>query len=124
MNGNDIDYLTTRHEESAGFAVDFTKGDFIGRAPMLEQKEKGPAKQLIAFELLQKGVPRHGMKIVADGREIGVVTSGNLSPLLQKGIGLGYVPTKFSTPGTQFEVDMRGRPHRGVVVKLPFYKRQ
>src|SRR3989454_12369487 len=72
-------------------SVDFTKGDFIGRAPLLEQKEKGPAKHLIAFELLQKGVPRHGMKILADGREIGVVTSGNLSPLLQKGIGLGYV---------------------------------
>ena len=124
LYGNDIDEQTTPLEAGAAFAVDFTKGDFIGRAPLLEQKEKGPAKQLIAFELLQKGVPRHGMKIVADGQEIGVVTSGNLSPLLQKGIGLGYVPTKFSAPGTQFEVDIRGRMHRGVVVKLPFYKRQ
>jgi len=124
LYGNDIDEQTTPLEASAAFAVDFTKGDFIGRAPLLEQKEKGPAKHLIAFELLQKGVPRHGMKIFADGREIGVVTSGNLSPLLQKGIGLGYVPTKFSTPGTQFEVDIRGRLHPAVVVKLPFYKRQ
>jgi len=124
LYGNDIDEQTTPLEASAAFAVDFTKGDFIGRAPLLEQKEKGPAKHLIAFELLQKGVPRHGMKILADGREIGVVTSGNLSPLLQKGIGLGYVPTKFSVPGTQFEVDIRGRMHRGVVVKLPFYKRK
>ena len=124
LYGNDIDEQTTPLEASAAFAVDFTKGDFMGRAPLLEQKEKGPAKQLIAFELLQKGVPRHGMKIVADGQEIGVVTSGNLSPLLQKGIGLGYVPTKFSTPGTQFEVDIRGRLHPAVVVKLPFYKRQ
>src|SRR3989442_13011120 len=114
MNGNDIDYLTTRHEESAAFAVYFTKGDFIGRAPLLEQKEKGPAKQLVAFELLQKGVPRHGMKIVADGQEIGVVTSGNLSPLLQKGIGLGYVPTKFSTPGAQIVLDIRVRLHPAV----------
>jgi len=124
LYGNDIDEQTTPLEASAAFAVDFTKGDFIGRAPLIEQKEKGPAKHLIAFELLQKGVPRHGMKILADGREIGVVTSGNLSPLLQKGIGLGYVPTKFSAPGTQFEIDMRGRMHRGVVVKLPFYKRK
>src|SRR5213593_4061646 len=102
LYGNDIDEQTT----------------------LLEEKEKGPAKHLIAFELLQKGVPRHGMKIFADGREIGVVTSGNLSPLLQKGIGLGYVPTKYSAPGTPFEIDIRGRLHRAVVVKLPFYKRK
>jgi len=124
LYGNDIDEQTTPLEASAAFAVDFTKGDFIGRAPLLEQKEKGPAKQLIAFELLQKGVPRHGMKIVDDGQEIGVVTSGNLSPLLQKGIGLGYAPTNFSMPGTQFEVAIRGRLHPAVVVKLPFYKRK
>src|SRR2546422_3278476 len=124
LYGNDIDEQTTPLEASAAFAVDFTKGDFIGRAPLLGQKEKGAAKHLIAVELLQKGGPRHRMKILADGREIGVVTSGNLSPLLQKGIGLGYVPTKFSVPGTQFEVDIRGRMHRGVVVKLPFYKRK
>src|SRR2546426_3106525 len=124
LYGNDIDEQTTPLEAGAAFAVDFTKGDFIGRAPLLEQKEKGPAKQLIAFELLQKGVPRHGMKIVADGQEIGVVTICNLSPLLQKGIGLGYVPTKFSTPGAQFEIDIRGRLHPAVVVKLPFCKRK
>jgi len=69
-------------------------------------------------------VPRHEMKILADKREIGVVTSGNLSPLLQKGIGMGYVPTKFSVPGTRFEIDIRGRLHQAVVVKLPFYKRK
>ena len=124
LYGNDIDEQTTPLEAGAVFAVDFTKGDFIGRAPLLEQKEKGPAKHLVAFELLQKGVPRHGMKIVADGQEIGMVTSGNLSPFLQKGIGLGYVPTKFSAPGTQFQIDIRGRLHQAVVVKLPFYKRK
>src|SRR5438128_1034324 len=124
LYGNDIDEQTTPLEAGAAFAVDFTKGDFTGRAPLLEQKEKGPAKHLIVFELLQKGVPRHGMKILADGREIGVGTSGDLSTVLHKGIGLGYVPTKFSTPGAQFEIDIRGRMHRGVVVKLPVYKRQ
>jgi len=124
LYGNDVDEQTTPLEAGATFAVDFTKGEFIGRAPLLEQKEKGPSKHLVAFELLQKGVPRHGMKIVADGQEIGVVTSGNLSPLLQKGIGLGYVPTKFSAPGTPFQIDIRGRLHPAVVVKLPFYKRK
>jgi aminomethyltransferase len=123
LYGNDIDEQTTPLEAGAAFAVDFTKGEFVGSQALREQKEKGPARKLAAFELLQKGVPRHGMKILADGREIGVVTSGNLSPRLQKGIGLGYVPTKFSEPGTPFQVDIRGRLHPAMVVKLPFYRR-
>jgi aminomethyltransferase len=124
LYGNDIDEQTTPLEAGAAFAVDFTKGEFIGSQALLEQKEKGPAMRLVAFELLQKGVPRHAMKIFADGQEIGVVTSGNLSPRLQKGIGLGYVPAKFSEPGAQFQIDIRGRTHQAVVVTLPFYKRK
>ena len=124
LYGNDIDEQTTPLEAGAAFTVDFTKGEFIGSQALLEQKEKGLAKKLAAFELLQKGVPRHEMKIFSDGQEIGVVTSGNLSPLLQKGIGLGYVPVKFGVPGTQFQIDIRGRLHQAVVVKLPFYKRK
>src|SRR6266540_3870139 len=123
LYGNDIDEHSTPLEAGAAFAVDFTKGEFIGRAALLEQKQKGLTRQLVAFELLQKGVPRHEMKILADKREIGVVTSGNLSPLLQKGIGLGYVLPQFSEVGTPFQVDIRGRLHPAVVVKLPFYKR-
>jgi len=124
LYGNDMDEQTTPLEAGAAFAVDFTKGDFIGRQALLEQKEHGPAKRLVAFELLQKGVPRHGMNILADGQVIGVVTSGNLSPRLQKGIGLGYVPVAFSRPGAQFQVDIRGRLHQAIVVTLPFYKRK
>jgi aminomethyltransferase len=124
LYGNDIDEQSTPLEAGAAFAVDFAKGEFIGRPALLEQKEKGPAKLLVAFELLQKAVPRHGMKIFSDGQEIGVVTSGNLSPRLQKGIGLGYVPTRFSGPGTEMLIDIRGRVHPAVVVTLPFYKRK
>jgi aminomethyltransferase len=124
LYGNDMDEQTTPLEAGAAFAVDFAKGEFIGSQALLEQKEKGPAKRLAAFELLQKGVPRHEMKILSDGQEIGVVTSGNLSPRLQKGIGLGYVPAKFASADTQFQVDIRGRLHQAVVVKLPFYKRK
>jgi aminomethyltransferase len=83
----------------------------------------GPAKRLVGFELLEKGVPRHGMKILADGQDVGLVSSGNLSPRLQKGIGLGYVPVKLSEPGTPLQIDIRGRMHPAVVVKLPFYQR-
>jgi len=129
LYGNDMDEQTTPLEAGAAFVVDFTKGDFIGRQALLEQKAKGPAKKLVAFELLQTGVPRHGMNILADGQgagsedRIGVVTSGNLSPRLQKGIGLGYVPGAFSALGSSFQIDIRGRLHQAVVVKLPFYKR-
>jgi aminomethyltransferase len=124
LYGNDMDEQTTPLEAGAAFAVDFTKSEFIGSAALFEQKQKGLTRQLVAFELLQKGVPRHEMKILADKREIGVVTSGNFSPRLQKGIGMGYVPPQFSALGTPFQIDIRGRLHPAVVVKLPFYKRK
>lgn len=127
LYGNDIDEETTPLEAGADWAVDFTKGEFIGRPALLQQKEDGLTKKLVAFELTQKAVPRHSMKILSEGeniKEIGLVTSGNLSPRLQKGIGLGYVPIEFSSLGTKFLVDIRGRAHEAVVVSLPFYKRK
>ena len=124
LYGNDMDEQTTPLEASAAFAVDFAKGDFIGRPALVEQKEKGPAKRLVGFELVEKGVPRHGMSVVADGKDIGVVTSGNLSPRLQKGIGLASVQSKFAEPGTRIQVDIRGRAQEATVVKPPFYKRK
>ncbi len=124
LYGNDMDEQTTPLEASASFAVDFAKGEFIGRPVLIEQKEKGPAKKLVGFELIEKGVPRHGMKVVADGKDIGVVTSGNLSPRLQKGIGLASVSAAFSQPGARFQIDIRGRLQDAVCVKLPFYKRK
>ena len=123
LYGNDMDEQITPLEASAAFAVDFTKGDFVGRPALLEQKEKGPSRRLVGFELIEKGVPRHGMTVLADGKDIGVVTSGNLSPRLQKGIGLASVQSSFSEPGSRFQVDIRGRLQEAAVVKLPFYKR-
>ncbi|MFM8552042.1 MAG: glycine cleavage system aminomethyltransferase GcvT [Nitrospiraceae bacterium] len=123
LYGNDIDEQTTPLEASAAFAVDFTKGEFVGSQALQAQRAKGPDKKLVGFELLEKGVPRHGMKILAGGQEVGLVSSGNLSPRLQKGIGLGYVPAKLSEPGTALHIDIRGRLHPALVVKLPFYKR-
>ena len=124
LYGNDMDEQTTPLEASAAYAVDFTKGDFIGWQVLFEQKEKGPAKRLVGFELIEKGVPRHGMPVVAGGKAIGVVTSGNLSPRLQKGIGLASVTPPFADPGMRFQIDIRGRLQDAVCVKLPFYKRR
>lgn len=123
LYGNDIDEQTTPLEADAAFAVDLAKGEFIGSQALREQQANGPAKRLVGFELIEKGVPRHGMKILVDGQDIGIVSSGNLSPRLQKGIGLGYVPTKLSEPGTPIQIDIRGRVHPAVVVKPPFYRR-
>jgi aminomethyltransferase len=128
LYGNDISEQTSPLEASAAWVVDFEKGDFVGREAMRRRQEEGLRLRLIAFELLQKAVPRHGFRILEDGpagpKDIGEVTSGNLSPLLQKGIGLGYVPPSYATPGTAIGIDIRGRTIPALVVKLPFYKRK
>ena len=127
LYGNDIDEDTTPLEAGVEWAVDLTKPDFVGKAALILQQEKGLPRKLVAFELLQKAVPRHGMKMFSEAeriQEIGIVTSGNLSPKLQKGIGLGYVAIACSSPGTEVLIDIRGHAHPAKVVRLPFYKRK
>ena len=114
---------TTPIEAGAEWLVAFQKGKFIGSSILHQQYKEGPARRLIAFELRDKAVPRHGMAICREGQTIGEVTSGNLSPTLQKGIGLGYIATQYSTVGTTLDINVRGRLVSAVVVKLPFYKR-
>lgn len=125
LYGNDIDETTTPLEANAEWAVTLHKGNFIGLAALQAQKERGLTRRLVGFELLDKAVPRHGCKILAaPGSEpIGTVTSGNFSPLLQKGIGLGYVPADRTAPGTALTIDIRGKAVPAHVVKTPFYKR-
>ena len=126
LYGNDIDEKTTPLEAGADWVVKFDKGDFVGRAEMLVQKSRGLSRRLIAFELVEKAVPRHGFKILdhqAPHAEIGIVSSGNLSPILQKGIGMGYVPPPVAQTGSSILIDIRGRLCPAVVVKPPFYVR-
>jgi aminomethyltransferase len=126
LYGNDIDEKTTPLEAGADWVVKFDKGDFVGRAEMLVQKSRGLSRRLIAFELVEKAVPRHGFKILdhqAPQAEIGIVSSGNLSPILQKGIGMGYVPPPVAQAGSSILIDIRGRLCPAVVVKPPFYVR-
>lgn len=127
LYGNDISEDTTPLEAGAGWIVNFEKGEFVGREALYRQKEGGVARRLVAFELIQKGVPRHGFRMVTNnGRHepIGEVTSGNFSPLLQKGIGLGYVHTGKQLEGSGLAVDIRGRLVPAKVVKPPFYKKK
>ena len=125
LYGNDLSENTTPLEAGAGWAVNFTKGEFIGREALWSQKQSSPSQRLVAFELLEKGVPRHGFKILdADSSApIGEVTSGNLSPILQKGIGMGYVHSAYGAPGTSIVIDIRGKALPATVVTPPFYKK-
>ncbi|MGQ0810314.1 MAG: glycine cleavage system aminomethyltransferase GcvT [Nitrospiraceae bacterium] len=127
LYGNDITEDTTPLEAGAEWVVSFEKGEFIGREALLKQKETGPTRRFIAFELIEKAVPRHGFKILeaTPGRGvIGEVTSGNFSPLLQRGIGLGYVPETIAGQKASVMIDIRGKAVPGVLIRPPFYKRK
>jgi len=126
LYGNDIDESTTPLEAGAEWTVSFDKGDFVGKAALQAQKQAGLPRRFIAFELAEKGVPRHGFPILdpATSKVIGEVSSGNLSPLLQKGIGLGYVPPTFAKVGTAIAIDIRGKILPATVVSPPFYRRK
>ena len=105
-----------------GWITKFTK-DFINAPALEKQKEEKPTRRLVAFELNERGIPRHGYDIIdADGNAIGKVTSGTMSPCLQKGIGMGYVPRTFAKTGTQIYIQIRKKAIPATVVKLPFYK--
>ncbi len=126
LYGNDMNEETTPIEAGADWVVKFDKGEFIGRTELLAQHTQGPARRLVAFELLEKAVPRHGFKILSAQEPhatIGEVTSGNLSPILQKGIGMGYVAPAAAQPGASILIDIRGKSCPAVVVKPPFYKK-
>lgn len=126
LYGNDMDEKTTPIEAGAEWVVKFDKGAFIGRTELHAQQSRGTTKRLVAFELVEKAVPRHGFKILSHQAPhvvIGEVTSGNLSPLLQKGIGMGYVPPASSQPGSSILIDIRGKAYPALVVKPPFYKK-
>jgi aminomethyltransferase len=126
LYGNDMDEETTPLEANADWTVSFQKGEFIGSQALLAQKEAGVPRLFVAFELVEKAVPRHGFRILdlATSQPIGDVTSGNLSPLLQKGIGLGYVPVGHAQPGTSILIEIRSKIVPAHVVKPPFYKKR
>ena len=126
LYGNDISEDVNPLEAGAEWVVNFEKGEFVGRAMLWVQRTQGLTRRLVGFELLEKAVPRHGFTILSGdppGQSIGEVTSGNLSPSLQKGVGLGYVPPRYAEPGTTILIDIRGKSVPAKVVKPPFYKK-
>ncbi len=123
LYGNDIDDTTSPIEAGLGWITKFTK-DFTNSEALKSQKEHGVTRKLIAFELDQRGIPRHGYDIVdGNGNKIGEVTSGTMSPSLGIGIGLGYVSSIFSEINSKINIQIRKNAIPATVVKLPFYKK-
>jgi aminomethyltransferase len=124
LYGHELDESTTPIEARVGFFVALDKGDFTGRAVLARQNAEGTKKKLVAFKMTGKSAPpRPHYGILANGRAIGQVVSGTQSPSLGVGIGLGYVPSEFSRPGTPLEIEIRGKTAPAVVVPKPIYKR-
>lgn len=124
LYGNDMDEQTSPLEAGAEWVVAWNKGEFQGQPALLKQKEQGVTRRLVGFEMMERGIPRHDMEILKDGEIIGKVTSGNFSPILQKGIGLGMLPPDVCHEGMKVEINIRGKHVSAQVVKPPFYKRQ
>ena len=122
LYGNDINDSTSPIEAGLGWITKFTK-DFVNAEEIKKHKEDGVTKKLVAFELTEKGIPRHGYEIVNEnGEVIGKVTSGTMSPSLKKGIGLGYVTKAYAKRDTEIFIQVRKKALAAVVVRLPFYK--
>jgi aminomethyltransferase len=123
LYGNDIDQTTTPIEADLAWIVKLEKGSFFGRDVLEREKTKGPARKLVGFEMIDRGIARHGYPVVEGGKEIGVVTSGTHSPTLKKAIGLAYLPLDKTAQGSEFTTLIRGKEVRARVVPTPFYKR-
>jgi aminomethyltransferase len=119
LHGNDITPETDAISAGLAWACSLDK-EFTGANQLREIKARGPARKLVPFVMEEKAVPRHGMAVEGGGE----VTSGTHSPVLDRGIGLAYLPAERAAPDVEISIDVRGRPRRGRVVKRPIYKRE
>jgi aminomethyltransferase len=122
LYGNDIDDNTSPIEAGLGWITKFTDDkEFIDKTILLRQKNEGVTRRLRGFEMIDRGIPRHGYEITdADGAVIGVVTSGTQSPVLEKGIGMGYINAENSALGNEIYIQVRNKLLKAKVVKTPF----
>lgn len=125
LYGNDINDETSPLEAGLGWITKLGKdADFVDKDFLAKQKEEGVTRKLVAFEMIDRGIPRQGYPIVNEaGEKVGEVTSGTMSPSMKKGIGLGYVPFGEHKVETEIFVEIRNKPVKAQIVKLPFYKK-
>jgi aminomethyltransferase len=122
LYGNDIEENTTPLEAALGFVVKLQKNEFIGKEVLLKQKAEGVKRKRVGIRMTDKGIPREGFGIYAEaGDRIGSITSGTFSPLLNLGIGMGYVLTPYALEGNTVGLRIRNKTARGRIVAFPFY---
>lgn len=121
LYGNDIDETTNPIEAGLGWITKLEKGDFIGKAAILEEKANW-SRRLVCLEMQERAIPRPGYKVYDDDNQIGYITSGSQSPVLKKGIGLAYLNRGFTKSGNEVMVAIRSQFKKALVVKPPFYK--
>ena len=122
LYGNDIDDRVTPYEANLAWLVKLAKGDFVGKAALEAQKAAGVPRRLVGFTVAERAIPRHGYPVLYQDAPAGEVCSGTMSPSLGVAIGTCYLPAGATAPGTNFEIDVRGRRVPATVVKPPFYK--
>jgi aminomethyltransferase len=127
LYGHELNEDTTPIEAGLGFFVELDKGEFVGRAALAMQKERGAPRKCVAFKMTERSAPpRPGYPIwgvAPDQERLGEVASGTQSPTFGIGIGMGYVPVEFAKPGTAIEIEIRGKRSPAVVAPKPFYKK-
>ena len=121
LYGNDIDETTNPLEAGLGWVVKPAKGDFIGRSAIEALRAQGVTRKLVGFEMVEPSVPRHGYRLLKDGTAVGAVTSGSFGPVVERYIGMGYLPAALSAVGSDMDVEIRGKPQPARVVRTPFY---
>ena len=110
LYGNDIDKTTNPLEAGLGWITKLDKGNFVGKESLMQKKQQGLQRKLVGFVVNEeKAFPRHGYELRSDGKSIGNVTSGTVSPTLEKGIGLGYVAAQHAQPDSSFTVNIRNK---------------
>lgn len=124
LYGHEIDRTTTPLDAGLSWVVKLAKGEFLGSAALARQKEDGPSRRLIGFEVTDRGIARQGHAVHHGDAEVGLVTSGTWSPTLEKAIGTAYVPAEAAEPGTELVIAVRKRRLAAVIVDLPFYSRK
>lgn len=123
LYGNDINDTTSPLEAGLGWITKLKKGPFNGSDKITALKEGGIKRKLVGFKMIERGIPRHDYEIAYQGEVVGSVTSGSQSPLLNVGIGMGYVPAELASPGQEIDILIRNKPVKAIVTKPPFIEK-
>lgn len=123
LYGQDINDSTTPYEAGLGWLINLEQGNFIGAEALQIQKEQGPQRQLVGLHMQGRHIARHHYPVLAEGQEVGLVTSGTFSPTLNQAIALAYVPSTLASVGQKLDILIRGKAQAALVVKTPFYRR-